>query len=275
MTSEQPSHIPTVILGAGYTGRRLFSLLAQAGRPVLATSRNPTTNLEFVPDHLRIPFTLEDPTKWSNLPDRADLIWCFPAQPLQLVKPFAEYLRPRVQRVVVLGSTSAYGVSQEPSSYPPPWLDETAPIDMSRPRVQGEECLRQECNAIVLRIAGIYGPGRNPLDWIRTGRVGPSRKYVNLIHVEDLAAICLAALERSVSGEVYNVSDGVPRTWSEICRHAEEHHGLRAVATDHDSSPGKRIANAKMLNALSVQLRRPDLFENLAGLGLDPIGPIR
>ena len=83
-----------------------------------------------------------------------------------------------------------------PAEYPPPWIDESAPIDLTKPRVQGEEYLRNEHGAIVLRVAGIYGPGRNPLDWIRQGRVGPSRKYVNLIHVEDLAAICLAALEK-------------------------------------------------------------------------------
>ena len=94
----------------------------------------------------------------------------------------------------MLGSTSAYdtGGSQE---YPPPWIDETAPIDYTKPRVQGEEFLRTECGAIVLRVAGIYGPGRHPYDWITSGRVGLSDKYVNLIHVEDLAAICKAALQ--------------------------------------------------------------------------------
>ena len=131
-------------------------------------------NLEFVPDPLRIRFTLEDLTQWSNLPDRADIIWCVPAQPIELVKQFAEYIGPRVRRLVLLGSTSAYDTAHASTDYPPPWMDETASIDLTRPRVQGEELLRREYGAIVLRVAGIYGPGRNPLDWIRTGRVVPS-----------------------------------------------------------------------------------------------------
>ena len=74
----------------------------------------------------------------------------------------------------------------------------------------------------MLRVTGIYGPGRNPLDWIRQGRIGPSRKYVNLIHVEDLAAICLAVLDRGYPSEAYNVSDGQAHTWKEICVTAQQ-----------------------------------------------------
>ena len=260
MTYEQPSPLPTVILGAGYTGRHLFSLLTQSGHSVLATSRNPTVNLGFVPDSFRIRFLLEDPTQWSNLPDRADIIWCFPAQPIAQVRQFAEYIGPRVRRLVVLGSTSTYDVAHTPTEYPPPWMDETAPIDLTKPRVQGEELLRREYGAIVLRIAGIYGPGRNPLDWIRTGRVGPSHKFVNLIHVEDVAAICLAALERGASGEAYNVSDGTPRTWDDICRVVGEHWNITARRSGTTDQTGKRLRTNKLCDEIGYRFRHPDLF---------------
>jgi nucleoside-diphosphate-sugar epimerase len=266
MTQERPSHLPIVILGAGYTGRYLFSLLTQTGRSVLATSRNPLANLKFAPEHLRIRFALGNPAEWSNLPARADMVWCFPAQPVESVKQFAEYIEPRVRRLLVLGSTSAYDVAHTPTDYPPPWLDETAPIDLTKPRVQGEELLRREYGAILLRAAGIYGPGRNPLDWIRTGRVGPSRKFVNLIHVEDLAAVSLAALERGVSGEAYNVSDGTPRTWDGICRAALECWGVTARAVQGNQRPGKRIAIKKLRDEIGYQFRHPDLVAALAQL---------
>ena len=260
MTHEQPSHLPIVILGAGYTGRHLFSLLTQTGHSVLATSRNPLANLEFVPDRLRIRFALDNPAEWSNLPDRADLVWCFSPQPLELVKQFAEYLKPRVRRLVVLGSTSAYDAAHTPTDYPPPWLDETAPIDLTKSRVQGEELLRREYGAILLRAAGIYGPGRNPIDWIRTGRVGPSRKFVNLIHVEDLAAVCLAALERGASGEAYNVSDGTPRTWEDICRVAREHGNITARGSGKNDQTGKRLRTNKLCDEIGYRFRHPDLL---------------
>ncbi|TKB52079.1 MAG: hypothetical protein E8D50_09465 [Nitrospira sp.] len=129
--------------------------------------------------------------------------------------------------------------------------------------MQGEEYLREHHGAIVLRVAGIYGPGRNPLDWITTGRVSPSRKYVNLIHAEDLAAICLLALEKGKPGESYNVSDGTPRTWNEIYATAQQRWGVAAAAGKKDGSPGKRISTAKLRSELGYRFRHSDLYEAL------------
>jgi nucleoside-diphosphate-sugar epimerase len=66
---------------------------------------------------------------------------------------------------------------------------------------------------VVLRVSGIYGPGRLPLMQVSQGQPllreeesGPS----NRIHADDLAAVCVAAAERGRAGDVYNVSDGHP-----------------------------------------------------------------
>jgi nucleoside-diphosphate-sugar epimerase len=130
--------------------------------------------------------------------------------------------------------------------------------------VQGEEFLRTNCGAIVLRVAGIYGPGRNPLDWIGQGRVRPSRKYVNLIHAEDLAAICLLALDKGKPGEAYNVSDGTPHTWNEICTTAQQRWSVPTAAGNENLSTGKRISNAKVRAELDYRFQHPDLYEALA-----------
>lgn len=257
-----------VILGSGYTARFVLPLAERQYAHVLATSREPERHLSHVQPDRRIRFDLTQQGTWHNIPTDADLLWCFPATPLDLVKQFAATLGPRSRQLVVLGSTSAYtaGVSSE---YPPPWIDETAPIDLAQPRVEGEEFLRTHCAAVILRIAGIYGPDRNPIDWIKRGRVGPSRKYVNLIHVEDLAAICLAALERGIPGEVYNVSDGTPRTWKDICRAAQDRWGIQPSVEIDDASTGKRIANGKLLSLLgSAQksLAHSDLYRSLRQL---------
>ena len=73
----------------------------------------------------------------------------------------------------MLGSTSAYETSKIGSDS---LLDELAPIDHTRPRVMGEDFLRTHVGATVLRVAGIYGPGRHVLDWIRRGKVGTSQR---------------------------------------------------------------------------------------------------
>jgi nucleoside-diphosphate-sugar epimerase len=255
---------PIIILGAGYTGRYLASALTTTSCPFFTTSREPDKNLSQVPAGRRVRFDLEQPTTWSNIPADADLIWCFPATPLSRVQRWAETQRSRFNRLIMLGSTSAYEISNHSTEYPPPWIDESALIDLSQSRVQGEEFLRKDCGASVLRVAGIYGPGRNPLDWIRQGRVGPSRKYVNLVHVEDLAAICLLALSNGKPGETYNVSDGRPYTWSEICATAQQRWSITATAAHKDPSPGKRISNAKLRVELGYTLKHPDLYEALA-----------
>jgi len=254
---------PLVVLGSGYTGRVVRRMGTSQGKTVHATSRNPLTNLAGIPSEQRLRFDLEQPSTWLNIPASADFIWCFPARPLDQVQAFARTLDTSPRRIVVLGSTSAYEVSNQSTEYPPPWIDESASIDLTKPRVQGEEFLRTNSGAIVLRVAGIYGPGRNPLDWIRQGRVGLSRKYVNLIHVEDLAMICLAALEHGKPGEAYNVSDGQPYIWSEICVTAQQRWGVAAAAPKEDRSSGKRISNAKLRSELDYRFRNPDLYEAL------------
>ena len=264
MTRQTTS--PLVVLGSGYTGLVLHRTGPSQGWTVHATSRSPLNNLAGIPSEQRLTFDLEQPSTWPNIPVAADLIWCFPATPLEQVQAFARTLDAPARRIVVLGSTSAYDASSQSIEYPPPWIDESTPIDLTKPRVQGEEFLRTNCGAIVLRVAGIYGPGRNPIDWIRTGRVGPSRKYVNLIHVEDLATICLAVLEHGKPGELYNVSDGTPRKWEEVCATAQQRWSVAAAAAKEDHSPGKRISNAKLRSELDYRFRHSDLYTALQAL---------
>ena len=263
---SQPK-LPILVLGSGYTGRYLITEASHQGRVVLSTSRDPDRQLKHVPPSQRLMFDLARPDTWTNIPAHADLIWCFPALPLEQVQAFAKTLGTPPRRLVVLGSTSAYQSPSRSADYPPPWIDESAPIDLSKPRVRGEEYLRKKHDAIILRVAGIYGPGRNPLEWIRSGRIGPSRKYVNLIHVADLASTCLAALTRGRPGDVYNASDGTPRTWNEICAAAQKRWDVTATVAKEGRSPGKRIDTRKLTKDLGVRIQHRDLFTALEELG--------
>lgn len=263
VTGKQTS---MVILGCGYVGRFVYRRAITAGRSVFATSRGLHQS---PPDYSEIAYRLFDltrPDTWENLPQGADLLWCFPAAPLDLVQQFGERLLASHHRLVVLGSTSAYDVPNSARAYPPPWINETAPLDFTKPRVQGEEHLRKELGAVVLRVAGIYGPERSPINWVKTGRVSPSRKYVNLIHVDDLAAICLAALERGKPGDAYNVSDGTPRTWDDICRFAQQYCGIAPLTSNPSKENGKRISIRKLSRELGVTILHPDLYAELRRL---------
>ncbi len=228
----------------------------------------------------RIRFDLAQPETWPAIPPSTDILWCFPAVPIEWVRQFADAASLRTRRLVVLGSTSAYDEGV-PTDYPPPWIDESAPLEFTKPRVHGEELLRTSYGAMILRIAGIYGPGRNPVEWIRTGRVSRSRKYVNLIHVDDLSAVCLAALMHGRSGEVYNVSDGTPRTWSEICEEVERRWNIGSSVSEEPRPSGKRLSNTKMCELLDADragLRHENLFKALEAIlnhSLNEAGPSR
>ncbi|MGE0642773.1 MAG: hypothetical protein AB7P24_03790 [Nitrospira sp.] len=259
------SHPSLTILGSGYTARFLLPLAARRYRQVYATSRDPERHLDHLKTEQQIRFDLALPDTWASIPTATDVLWCFPAIPMESVRQFADRALLGARRLVVLGSTSAYDHETSPT-YPPPWIDESTPIDLTIPRVQGEELLRTTYGAIVLRVAGIYGPGRNPIEWIKTGRVRRSRKYVNLIHVEDLSTICLAALRHGRPGEVYNVSDGIPRTWNEICEGITQRWTIESTVLDGPAPRGKRLSNTKMSALLESDqsgLIHTDVFEAL------------
>ncbi|ODT45770.1 MAG: hypothetical protein ABS70_02405 [Nitrospira sp. SCN 59-13] len=260
---------PIVILGTGYTGRWIQKLAREQSLPVLASSRQPEHHLSDVAQTARIQFDLEKPSTWSALPLDADLIWTFPAVPLEQVKAFAKHSCSHSRRLVVLGSTSAYDQGDELLADMPPWIDETSPINFDLPRVQGEEYLRTQHGGIILRVAGIYGPHRNPVEWIRQGRVGPTNKFVNLIHVEDLAALCLLALQIGRAGDIYNISDGHPRRWAGICAEVSARWGIVSPREASSSQSGKRISNRKALEGFRYTLRHPDLSHTLVLLQQD------
>jgi nucleoside-diphosphate-sugar epimerase len=81
--------------------------------------------------------------------------------------------------------------------------------------------------------------------------------------VEDLATICLLALNKGTPSETYNVSDGTPYLWSEICATAQQRWGVAAAAAKDDRSTGKRISNAKLRSELDYRFRHSDLYEAL------------
>ena len=253
-------HAPLVILGAGYTSRFIYHAARQHGRPVFATSRTPKAHLSFAQPDDRIFFDLQQPETWAQIPPQSDIIWCFPALPRNVAETFAQQAIDRNSRLLLLGSTSAFpaGLSG--------LIDERVPVNRAMPRVSSEEHLRTTCGATVLRLSGLYGPGRHVFDWIRTGKIKNSNKYVNLVHVEDVAELCLLALRYGSPGSTYIVSDGHPRRWAEICRFAAEHFQIAVPPATTTHEAGKRLSPRKILSDFNYRLKHPDLFTALGEL---------
>jgi nucleoside-diphosphate-sugar epimerase len=169
------------------------------------------------------------------------------------------------------------------------WVDETRPVraatDRARRRLDAEQALLEWSGesggeVIILRVAGIYGPGRLPLESLRrkTPVIHPSEaSWTNRIHAEDLVTVCQAAMASGGDGEIYNVSDGHPGTMTEYFNLVADLAGLdrppvlsRAEAEEKLPASlmsflreSRRLDNSKMINELGVRLLYPTLKEGV------------
>jgi nucleoside-diphosphate-sugar epimerase len=134
---------------------------------------------------------------------------------------------------------------------------------------------------VILRVAGIYGPGRLPVEKVREGApvlAGSDSPFSNRIHSEDLARVCVAAARRGTGGAVYNVSDGQPGTIAQYYCAVADLLGVprpptmtmakarRVMSQEMLSylSESKRVDNRKMREELGVALLYPTLETGLA-----------
>jgi nucleoside-diphosphate-sugar epimerase len=121
------------------------------------------------------------------------------------------------QRFVYTSSTSVYGQTDGLL------VDEKSPtepaMDTARVLVDAEKAFLKEARlkgipAIILRLAGIYGPGRGY--WLKQfleGKAiieGDGQRILNMIHRDDVVRAVTAALHRGQAGEIYNVVDDEP-----------------------------------------------------------------
>jgi nucleoside-diphosphate-sugar epimerase len=182
---------------------------------------------------------------------------------------------PPPQRFIHVSSTSVYG--QTDGS----WVDETSATEpreeSGRIVLEAEQVLRQWFpGAIVLRLAGIYGPGRLPRRAaLLSGQpvVGDGERWLNLTHVEDAAQAVLAAEQRAEPGGTYNVCDDCPIPRREFYAAVARLLGApepRFVppppgtpAPPHESTH-RRIANRRLREELQVGLRFPSYGEGLS-----------
>jgi nucleoside-diphosphate-sugar epimerase len=229
-----------LILGHGYVGSALASRLPHA----LVTS----SSLEKAKSNAGIYFNLNNRNSWKNLPPVNTVIWTFAATPLDLVEEFYQDRLQYYENLLVYASTSCYKFSGEEDL-----VTEEYPLSYVKPRVAGEEYLRRY-NAAILVLSGIYGPERQPVNWLRKGLIRSLQKTVNLIHRDDIVDITCYLLEENYVpyGERLNISDGMPLRWSEIA----DYYAIQSDDTGKDNKQtSKSVSNEKLCQLL------PDNFE--------------
>ena len=216
MTRARIADDAVLVVGAGYVGRRFIARcepgtavgLSRSGlAPPLQAAVFDLDNDDalpvFVPERYAVLYTVP-PASESSVDTR--------------LQRLLSLLIPAPQRFVYISTTGVYGNRDGAL------VDEQTPVkpetNRGRRRVAAELLLQSwgtenRCNVVVLRVPGIYGPGRLGTERIERGLpviaetdAGPG----NRIHVDDLVSCCEAALSSKAPAGIYNVGDGDHRT---------------------------------------------------------------
>jgi nucleoside-diphosphate-sugar epimerase len=186
-------------------------------------------------------------------------------------------------RFVLISTTGVYGNCNGE------WIDETAALnptaDRAKRRADAERQVQAYCREhsiplVILRVAGIYGPGKIPAARIKSGAPIVNQQdspFTNRIHAVDLVNICeTALLDAEITG-IYNVTDGHPGTMYEYFTGVAETLGLPAppaislAEAQEQLSEGmlsymaesRRIDNKKLLKDFGLTLEYPSLQQGL------------
>jgi len=278
-----------LIVGCGYLGRRVGDRWME--HEVFATTRSPDRADELRRAGLRpVVADVTRPETLSGLPPAETVLYAVGfdrssgasrqqvyAEGLQAV---LDAVDPAVtRRIIFISSTGVYG---DPGGQ---WVDEDTPCqpesDGGRAFLAGEDMLRRHPlgdRSIVLRMAGIYGPGRVPkANELRAGKpvAVAAGGSVNLIHVDDAAAAVVAADTRTEPPRLYLISDGHPVERREFYSYLAEVLGCgepRFVEPAPEQrrigrgGGDKRVGNRRMLEELGVRLAYPTHRQGLAAI---------
>jgi nucleoside-diphosphate-sugar epimerase len=271
-----PLAAPALVVGCGYLGRRVAARWVAAGRRVAALTRGNTAALSALGVEPVVGDVL-DPASLRGLPAASTVLYAVGldrAAGKGMREVYVDGLRhvldtlPGCDRFVYVSSTSVYGQADGG------WVDEdsaTEPVEESgRVVLEAERLLRERRpDAVVLRSAGQYGPGRllrkqpllngDPL-------VGDADKWLNLVHIDDAADAVLAAEARGAAGETYNIADDEPVSRRAFYTRLAELLGAPPARFDHRPEPGaanRRVRNAKARAALGWAPRFPTYREGL------------
>lgn len=248
-----------LVAGAGYVGMALAQRLAAGGHRVWAARRSeaPTPQgvvlhrCDFTRASVDVPPNL-DAVVYAVAPDRG--------HPEDYERTYVTGLRnlldalerasPALRRIVFVSSTSVFAEGEE--------VDEDSPVrtddDKARALLEAESLCLAHPSGVVLRLAGIYGPGRDRLvRMVREGtaRCARSRPIGNRIHRDD----CAGALEHLLTLErperLYLGVDHAPVPLCEVYRWIAARIGVSAPpeSDEADARGGtrKRCSNARLV----------------------------
>ena len=274
---------PFLLIGCGYTGKRVARRVLARGGKVIATARDPSALADLGAlgaTLLPLDFLREDTVHEfsGKVPARARVLISVPTVKAgdHLLDPtprLTEALGDRPTRVIYLSTTGVYGKTSEVDEHTP-----VAPLtERQRLRVAAEQAVAAgPWPSFILRPAAIYGPGRGVHVAMRQGRyklVGDGANFVSRIHVDDLATHAEKALLSDAIG-TYPVADDHPCPSREIAAFCADLLDLplppsvTAAEVSETRRADRRVNSTAIRQLLGIALRYPSYREGIpAALG--------
>ena len=175
------------------------------------------------------------------------------------------------KRFIYTSSTSVYG--QDDGSLATESCPAEPAADTAKVLVETEKLLLEAANkrfpAIILRVAGIYGPGRGY--WFKqflndeAQLDGDGSRYLNMIHRDDVVGCIIAALNNGRPGEIYNAADDKPVSQIDFFRWFSAALGKPLPPPVSDDAgiirkrgaTSKRVSNRKLKLELGYHFQHP------------------
>jgi nucleoside-diphosphate-sugar epimerase len=269
------------IVGCGYTGLRLARRLVADGRPVCAIVRSSRHAREIAAGGIETLRLDLDAPAVDSLPGHGSFVYMVPPPDRGDTDPrmtcWLDLLDAAPRCIVYLSTTGVYGDRGGAV------VHETTPpsptSSRGRRRLDAETRLREFAAARgtavrILRVPGIYGPGRLPLERIasgapvpRLGETGPG----NRIHVDDLAEACRAAIDYRGEEVLFNVGDGDDASMTEYFLKVAELAGLEPPPQLPLADLLARVS--PMMRSFLSESRKVDVTRMRTVLGVEPRYP--
>lgn len=269
------------LAGCGYTGRRLAARLRPDWRVAALARTREAAEGQRAAGIESVLTDLDDalsPGALSAAAEAAAIVYLVPPPDAGTTDPRLERFlgglgSARPASLLYMSTTGVYGDARGAV------VTEASPAvpanDRSRRRLAAEGIARDWCTDrgvrwVVLRVPGIYGPGRLPIERLRRGEpalrpqdAGPG----NRIHVDDLVEACVAAVERPVHG-IFNVTDGDCSSTTVFLQRTAALAGLPPPPLVSLEEAGTRISPGML--AFLAESRRVDNRRMLEVLGVVP-----
>lgn len=263
------------IIGCGYLGSALAEVCMGKGWVVSALTRNSETaaKLRNMGVSCVVESQIENDDWHSQLdPNQDFVVNCVGASSSDTEGYITSYVEGQdsVMAWLEKGNVGTFLFTSSSSVYPQTgkrFVDETASSAGVSEKAGLLLAAEQKCfppvssigRSFILRLAGLYGPGRHLLiDKIKAGEElsGNSDRILNLIHRDDAVNAIVTCLvsEDSNIGRIYNVTDGNHATRGQIATWiAENLNSGKAVfkEDDDENTPNRKVSNNRILDELS------------------------